>query len=241
MAMDRKKRSLFAALLGILVSSACVVTIPVPGYSPAPMPATPELALPGQLQTQAAVLPTLTSTLTDVPQPTWTATETLTPFPTITPLPTLTSLPTASPLPLLEATLADLGIPVATLTQLAQAPVASGDPIGSQYACILGEKKPADLTIYPQKYSFTAWWDLTNAGLKKWNEDTVILSLVDGLRMAASRFVPLGVNVAPGETTRLKLEMITPKYPGAFLMTWGLRTKSSDRHFCYFTIYVIVK
>lgn len=145
--MESKNIPLMVILLGLWISSACVVTIPVPGYASAPLPATPDLNQAAPIQTQV-ILPTLTLANTDIPLPTWTPTETLTPFPSITPFPTATAIPSSSPIPVEIATLASLtGIPDATLTQMAQGPVASGDPIGSQYSCILGEKKPADKTV----------------------------------------------------------------------------------------------
>jgi hypothetical protein len=240
-AMESKNIPLMVILLGLWISSACVVTIPVPGYASAPLPATPDLNQAAPIQTQV-ILPTLTLANTDIPLPTWTPTETLTPFPSITPFPTATAIPSSSPIPVEIATLASLtGIPDATLTQMAQGPVASGDPIGSQYSCILGEKKPADKTVYPQKTSFTAWWDLTNAGTKKWKEEIIIVSLVEGKRMTANRWIQLPANVEPGETYRLKLEMVTPAYPDDFVMTWGLQVGANSRHFCFFTLHVIVK
>jgi hypothetical protein len=242
--MNRKQPSILIVILGILVSLACVVTVPVPGYEPSPVPPTPDLALTRQIQTQNAV-PTITATATDTPLPTLTVTSTLTLFPTITPIPTGTPVPSVTPTAPTEgipvATLESMGILPATMTAMVQDPKASGDPIGSLYSCIVSDQKLHGATTYSPNSSFTVWWDVINAGTKKWQNGLVLISLVEGKRMSVERHYSMPSDVAPGEKVRLKVEMQTPKQEGVYKMTWGLESTPLERHFCFFTLLIVVK
>ncbi len=226
-------------MIAILVSSACVVTIPVPGLAPVAPPVTIEQTQPEQPQEAA---PTFTLVFTETLTPALTASFTPTFFPTITSLPTATYTPsiTPSPIPVEIATLGG-NVPQETLTQIALTPLSSGDPIGAEFSCIVTAKRVADMTVFKPKYQFTVWWDLRNAGQKKWHSDVVIASLVDGMRMSTDRTYPLPSEPKPGESTRLKIEMVTPPQEGTYLMTWGLKNLRTNRHFCFFTINIIVK
>lgn len=239
--MDNPKKVVItAAFLAILVSSACVVTIPVPDLAPTAPPINTVEVSPTEPLPE--ILPTFTLAFTETLAPTPTASFTPTFFPTITPFPTATLTPsiTPSPIPVEIATLGE-GIPQETLTQIALTPLSSGDPIGAEFACIVTAKRIADFTILKPKYQFTAWWDLRNVGKKKWGNDVVVASLVEGMRMSTDRFLPLPSEPRPGESMRLKIEMITPVQEGTYLMTWGLKNTRSNRHFCFFTINIIVK
>lgn len=237
--MNKKRPSFWVSVLALLVSSACVLTIPVPAVAPTASLPTPDLALTGQAETQTAV-PTLPPTSTETPLPTWTASATLTFFPTITPIPTQTLTPSITPTPPAIVTLG-LNIPPETLTLIASTPLSSGDPIGSDYACKVIAKRVTDLTVFKPKYRFTAWWDVINVGQKNWAEGVVSLSLVDGMNMSNDRTVPIEADVKRGEQARLRLEMETPKEEGVYKMTWGLKNLRSNRHFCFFTIDIVVK
>jgi len=236
--MKKTSASLWASLLAVLVSSACVLTIPVPGQAPAAPNQTPNQSVAEQ--PSATLSPTLPPTVTDTPLPTSTATTTLTLFPTITPIPTETLTPSITPTPPVIATLG-LDIPPETLTLIASTPLSFGDPIGADYACKVIAKRVADETVFPPKYQFTAWWDVINVGQKNWATGVVVLSLVDGIKLSDNRTEPLAADVKRGETVRLKLEMKTPSEPGVYNMTWGLKNLRSNRHFCFFTVNIIVK
>lgn len=230
-------------VLGLLVSSACVLTIPVPGFAP---PATTP-ALPASLETQSStpapeVVPAFMLTLTDTPTPSLTPSFTPTFFPTITPLPTATLTPsiTLTPIPVQVATLGS-DLPQETLTQIALTPLSSGDPPGSEYACLVTAKRVADLTVFKPGHQFTAWWDIRNVGRKKWHNDVVLLSLVDGPKLSQDRFYPLPGEPRPGESLRVRVEIKTPPDEGTYLTTWGLRVTRTGRHFCFFTLNIIVK
>lgn len=238
--MDKKNLAIGAASIAILVSSACVLTIPVPGPAPAAPPVvnTIELSQPEPQESP----PTITPVFTETPAPTLTPSFTPTFFPTITPLPTWTLTPSITP-SLVPVEVATLGgsIPQETLTQIALTPLSSGDPAGAEYACLVTARRVADFTVFKPKTQFTAWWDMRNVGQKKWAEGIVIVSLVEGPRLTSDRFYPLPSEPKPWEYIRLRLEMTTPAQEGTYQMTWGLRNTRSNRHFCFFTINIVVK
>lgn len=241
--MGQRNVVVLIALLVLLVSSACVLTIPVPGLaSPA---ATPALPIPLETQTSTPAfqaLPAFTLVFTDTPAPSLTPSFTPTFFPTITPFPTATITPsiTPTPIPVQVATLGS-DVPQETLTQMALTPLSSGDPPGSEYACLVTAKRVADSTVFQPGYRFTAWWDIRNVGRKKWHNDVVFLSLVEGPKLSEDRFYPLPGEPKPGESLRVRVEIKTPPDEGTYLTTWGLRVTRTGRHFCFFTLNIIVK
>lgn len=241
--MDKKTTVLSIAIISILVSSACVLTIPVPGPAPAapPVDTTTELSQPEQWQPQDAA-PTFTLVYTDTPAPTLTPSFTPTFFPTITPFPTTTLTPSITPT-LVAVEIATLGvdIPQETLTQIALTPLSSGDPPGAEYACLVTARRVADFTVFKPKERFTAWWDMRNVGQKRWGEGIVAVSLVEGRRLTSDRFYSLPSEPRAGEQVRVRLEMTAPAQEGTYLMTWGLRNLRSNRHFCFFTINIVVR
>lgn len=241
--MDKRNTVLSIAIIITLVSSACVLTIPVPGSAPAasPMNTTIVLSQPEQLQPQD-IPPTFTFVFTDTLTPTLTPSFTPSFFPTITPFPTATLTSSITPT-LVPVEIATLGvdIPQETLTQIALTPLSSGDPPGAEYACIVTAKKVADFTVFRPKQQFTAWWDMRNVGQKRWVEGVVAVSLVEGRRLTSDRFYSLPSEPRAGEQVRVRLEMTAPAEEGTYLMTWGLRNLRSNRHFCFFTINIVVK
>jgi hypothetical protein len=141
----------------------------------------------------------------------------------------------------IEVATLGLDVPPETLTQVALTPLSSGDPIGAEYACMVLAKKVADKTVFKPKYKFTAWWDMRNVGQKKWADGLVIVSLVEGKKMTSDRTYALRSEPKPGERIRVQLEMETPTEEGPYTMIWGLKNTRSNRHFCFFTIEIIVK
>ncbi len=242
--MDKKKFVFGAVILSILVSSACVVTIPVPGPAPVAPPVANTIELPQQEQPLPSqeIPPTFTAVFTETLAPTLIPSFTPTFFPTITPFPTATLTPSITPT-LVPVEIATLGgdVPQETLTQIALTPLSSGDPPGAEYACIVTARRVADFTVFRPKTQFTAWWDMRNVGRKKWADGIVVVSLVEGPRLTTDRFFPLPSEPKPGEQIRLRLEMTTPAQEGTYQMVWGLRNTRSNRHFCFFTINIVVK
>lgn len=241
--MDKRTAVLSIAIIITLVSSACVLTIPGPGAAPAapPVNTTIELSQPEQSQPQD-VAPTFTLVFTYTLAPTLTPSFTPTFFPTITPFPTETLTPSITPT-LVPVEIVTLGvdIPQETLTQIALTPLSSGDPPGAEYACLVTARRVADFTVFKPKAQFTAWWDMRNVGQKRWVEGIVAVSLVEGRRLTSDRFYSLPSEPRAGEQVRVRLEMTAPAQEGTYLMTWGLRNLRSNRHFCFFTINIVVK
>lgn len=237
--MNKRNFTLGIAFIGILVSSACVLTIPVPGPAPTAPPVVDTVALS---QPEQSLTPTYAIVFTDTPAPTLTPSFTPTFFPTITPLPTRTLTPSITPT-LVSVEIATLGgdIPQETLTQIALTPLSSGDPPGAEYACLVTSRRVADFTVFKPKTQFSAWWNMRNVGQKKWSDGIVVVSLVEGPRLTNNRFFSLPSEPRSGEQIRLRLEMTTPAQEGTYLMTWGLKNTRSGRHFCFFTINIVVK
>lgn len=97
------------------------------------------------------------------------------------------------------------------------------------------------MTVYKPKTQFTAWWDMRNVGRKKWAEGLVILNLVEGPRLTTDRYFALPSEPQPGERIRLSIEVTAPAKEGTYLTTWGLKNTRSGRHFCFFTLNIVVK
>lgn len=233
--MSTKKNILMIILAGALVLSACSL--------PAANPPTPDAAVVAQtvqaVQTQAvqtvaarltadaALIPTATPTeaATNTPEATATPQETSTAIPSLTPLPTL-ALPTLAP---------TIIIPVHTAT-----PAKSSTP--SAYTCQVTEASPAANAVYPPGGDFDARWVVKNIGTKAWDQDNADFHFVSGTKMMENQsklVYDLPNDVAKGAKVTLILDMLAPKTPGYYSMTWAISMNGSD--FCRLTTTIRVK
>lgn len=127
---------------------------------------------------------------------------------TFTPLPTQTELATATLLPT---------IPPALPTS------AGGGSSGTvcNQAGFLAETIPDD-TVFAPGTSFTKVWEISNTGTCAWTTAYTIVFHSEQQFGAPASNVIAGVNVNPGETVQISLEMVAPSEPGTYFSHWVL-------------------
>jgi hypothetical protein len=233
--MNRPKIPFWAAILSLLAATSCVVTLPAPGVVPTPAAPATGMVVPTQ-----AVAPTIASLATNTPLPTPTATETPTLFPTITPFPTETPIPSETPTSSITNT-PDTGVTSADLTQTASEPEVSGNPIGSEYACMFIDKSPDNWTVMKPRKDFDAVWQLRNAGTKSWQIGGVKLVFIEGTRMNGARVIDLASDIKPNKNGKVAVDLQAPKEEGKYVSVWGLRNMRTNQLFCIFSIKIVVK
>lgn len=227
-------RPLFLALSALMVSLACVITIPLPGGdAPAPM------QTPGEPPT---IAPTATFTLlptrTPVPSPTRreVSTEAVYSFPTITPLPPIPTLT----LPILQETSA-LG--TATPTQPGGGPVKIFTPTRIPLKCRVELVKPQiGEAVLPGK-DFQAVWRIYNEGGKIWITSEFYFDFVSGDQLSNPGYGPkyLPYTIFPKDRFRLEVRMTAPRTPGRYTATWGMWQVGRNEPFCTFDVVITVK
>jgi len=223
------------ALLGIallLVSLACVVTIPVPDRS-SPLTTTP-FDTPMLVNTSTS---TPEPSVTPVPPPTRRAmvTEAVFAFPTITPLPPIPSLT----LPNFEETrIGGSFTPVSTID-----PAKIKTPTRIPLKCQVEIIKPDIGQNFKPGVDFEAAWRVLNDGGKIWIKSEFYFDFVSGAQMHNPGYGPRFVSYAvfPGERYRLNVRMLTPKNPGRYQATWGLWQVDRKEPFCTFSVIIDVK
>lgn len=129
--------------------------------------------------------------------------------PTETPLPqteTPTETPVVSP--------TDTGVPTVGVTPTLQCDQAApGNPIDVTI--------PDDTELYPGQV-FVKTWRLVNVGTCTWTSDYAAVWF-SGEKMGETISVPLPVDVAPGESIDISVEMTAPLEPGSYQSNWKLR------------------
>jgi hypothetical protein len=187
-----------------LISVVCVfVTYVYPNYFVEPTQSNVDL-----INTQVAqtIMANLTQTgavdspeFTPIP-----ASATLEPSATWTQSPTATSTevpPTATPLP----------------------PTPTPTAIPCNWAQFIEDVTVKDGTVFPPNNMFTKTWRLKNIGLCSWTRD-YLLVFDRGERMDGPAAIQIGVNVDPGETVDLSVDLISPKSAGKYRGYWRLST-----------------
>lgn len=227
-------RPLFLAVSVLMISLACVITIPLPGGdAPAPTP-------PPSESLTAAPSATFTPppTRTAIPSPTRRAgsTEAVYSFPTITPLPPIPTLT----LPVLQETSA-LG--TATPTRPGGGPVKIVTPTRVPLKCRVELVKPQiGEAILPGK-DFQAVWRIYNEGGKIWLTNEFYFDFVSGDRLSNPGYGPkyLPYTIFPKDRFRLEVRMTAPRTPGRYTATWGMWQAGRNEPFCTFDVVITVK
>ncbi len=229
----RKFKLVFLGVALLLVSMACVVTIPVPGR--ANLPASTPFDTPTLTSTSTS---TPEPSITPVPPPTRRAavTELVFAFPTITllpPIPTMT-------LPNLMETLASGASPTLTSTiDIAKIKT----PTPERLKCRVELVKPAIGEDFRPGTEFEVAWRIYNDGGKIWIESEFYFDFLSGDQMHNPGYGPRYVTYAifPGDRFRLNLRMIAPKTPGRYSANWGLWHVDRNEPFCTFSVVIDVK
>lgn len=220
----------FSGIALLLVSLACVVTIPVPGgNAPTIFPTDTPTPL-------NSATPTLTPSRTPLPTPTHRAvvTEAVFAFPTITPLP-----------PIPTMTLSNFA---ETLISGSVSPTNTRDPAKIKTStpkplkCRVEAVKPFIGQNFKAGTDFEAGWRIYNEGGKAWIENEFYFDFVGGDRMHNPGFGPKYVSyvVFYGDRIRFDVRMRAPKTPGRYSATWGLWQAGKKEPFCTFSVTIDV-
>lgn len=227
-----KFKSVLLGIAFLLVSLACVVTIPLPGGT---LPPT----------TTPFATPTFPNTATFTPEPSRTpipsptrremVTEAVFAFPTITPLP---PIPTMT-LPNLEETVVG-----GTFT-----PTQAGGPVKIYTAtreplkCRVQIIKPEFGQDVKAGKDFDVAWHIYNEGGKIWGINQFYFDYISGDQMHNPGYGPryLPYKLFPGDRFRLNVRMTAPKAPGRYSAMWGMWQAGRKEPFCTFSVTVDVK
>jgi hypothetical protein len=80
-----------------------------------------------------------------------------------------------------------------------------------------------DGTVFPPNAMFTKIWRLKNVGMCTWTRDYMLV-FDSGARMDGPQAVQIGVNVDPGETVDLSVDLVSPQPAGKYRGYWKLST-----------------
>ena len=188
---------------------------------------------------------TIAALPSNTPQPTWTASpiptrarNTPTELPSNTPAPTIELL--ASPTSIYE--LPGPGTPMAGLTGI---PLSLWTPTPEPFKCNLNKTDPEPYTVFKPGYHFRTEWRGWNRGTVIWKWDGVIFYFIGGDKLFndpdRAKGIKLAYNVYPQDKILLSVAMTSPKEPGTYSSTWGLRRENRDTPFCTFDMVIRVK
>jgi Ig-like domain from next to BRCA1 gene len=108
----------------------------------------------------------------------------------------------------------------------------------SNYSCALLNQKPKDWVTMKPRQSFDMIWTVQNTG-PKWDADYVQFKYLWGAKMQThGDLFGLNSSVGRGNKTKLFVDMIAPKTPGTYPITWGLYT--GNTFICRVTFIVTV-
>jgi len=107
----------------------------------------------------------------------------------------------------------------------------TGEP-DSQICNLAQPGKPFDLTIPDDTYLnpgeyFSKTWRLVNAGSCNWTENYSVVWF-SGNDLGVKKEQPLGINVAPGESVDVTVDMVAPQTPGSYQSNWKLRDENNE-------------
>lgn len=186
----------------------------------------------------ATIIPTITNTSppTVTPFPTPTRGPTSTNLPTSTHPPTLPPLPTHTPLP--------TGIESYAETATSEAYLSLGGPTWTPvpWKCQVGDIYPPFGQVYPPRTDFVAEWKVFNMGSAVWRKDDIVLDYVSGDKLHHLDYEPtfLYYTVYYKDKIPMRVHLKSPKLPGVYITTWGLRRSNKQEPFCSFSIKIYV-
>lgn len=182
--------ALIGICLGLLLLSACSTATPT---------STPTTDLnPFRTEVAATVYAQVTQALAQTPSPTLIPSPTITP----TPSPSATSAPSSTP---------------ATTSTNPQGTPTSGTPTTDLAEWV--SQSVADGTVFTPGETFTIVWRLKNAGTSTWTP-AYLFRFYSGNAFGAPQEIPLGQEVAPGETIDIPIEMKAPTTLGDYRSDW---------------------
>jgi hypothetical protein len=215
-----------------LLVSGCTITINRPGTNPQAPAAT------------FAGSPTPVVSPTRTPEPTATAYPTPTRRPTSTEQPALTQAPGLTQLPsLTPKVFVEQGQgPTPTASQTS-APLGNFTVTPPAMKCEVRETFPAFGQEFKPRTEFTAFWRVANIGAAPWGLDDVLFEYVAGDKLQINRdreSTYIGYTVYVNDKISIKVRMESPKAPGRYSTTWGLRRSNKKEPFCLFSFTIDV-
>lgn len=182
---------------------------------------------------------------TNTPQPSWTpsltptrARNTPTDLPSNTPAPTIDVFPTAT-------SVYDLPGPGTLLPGTPGAVLSLWTSTPEPYQCDLNKTDPEPYTIFKPGQFFRAEWRVWNRGSIIWKEKSIIFYYIGGDKLhndvERAEGINLGYAVYPEDKILVSVAMTSPKEPGTYSATWGLRRDNRTQPFCTFSIVIRVR
>lgn len=227
-------QSFFAGLAVLLMMGACAQSIGQPGPD---------------VQSSATTIVTLTSastavpsaSVTPIPPPTRRLTATVSPTATFTPpTPSITpggptSYPTLTPVPTITPTNTRFVLP-----PIGGGPVQTSTPVG--LGCSVSASYPLWGQVFTQRTDFIALWRVNNVGRDMWRMGDVFFEYESGTKMHSRDrdATSLPVTIYSKDKIDLHIRMKTPKEPGYYTTTFGLRKSNKPDFFCTFSVTVSV-
>lgn len=205
----------------------------------APVPSQPD---------NLAASPTLVATATSAADVTDTPRPTVTPFPsptrraTATPAETSTGGPTLFVLP--TFTIGPTNTPIRTLvptrTQSLQLGLYTATP--NPLTCDPRDTYPLWGQAFPPRTDFVAKWHVYNVGSAMWRENDIVFEFVEGEKMQNRDRGPslLPFTVYVNDKINLQVHLKSPKEPGVYFTTWGLRKTNKAEYFCKMILKIVV-
>ena len=151
--------------------------------------------------------------------------------------------PTASAPPqatlTLTPTLPALTLPV-TATATSSVTVTPAPPSSTrpELDCKVLQQSPKNGSKFASKERFDISWTIKNTGTATWDPGVVVLAYAGGVKMYLSQPVQLTHSSPPGDITTLAADMIAPRTPNRYTMTWALRR--GDEYFCRMAVTILV-
>lgn len=189
---------------------------------------------------------TIAALPSNTPQPTWTPSSTPT-----RPRNTPTDLPSNTPAPTIES--------LASITSVYNLPgpgtLVAGSTPGSfpfiwsptpePFRCDINKTEPEPYTIFQPRKFFRAEWRVWNRGSVIWKEKSILFYFIGGDKMFNDPDRAEGINLAyavyPEDKILVSVAMTSPKEPGTYSSTWGLRRDNRNEPFCTFSMVIRVR
>lgn len=211
--MSRRGYNILSLTAVLILSLACV--LPTLRPTPAPIPTFD----PNGPLTAIALTAGAAATQTAINAP---------PTATPTPLPTRTPFDTPTPTVTFIFVLPTLSLPP---TQI---------PLGvstKEFACqVLAVEPSAPLT---PNTSFIGKWLIANIGTASWRSDNVDYRYAEGDKFHLQSIYDFPVNVQPGSTVEVTVDMQAPATPGEYITKW--RINQSKTLICTMEMKIIVQ
>jgi hypothetical protein len=194
--MSRRSYNILSLTAVLILSLACV--LPTLGPTPAPIPTfDPNGPLTAIAQTAGAAA---TQTAINAP-----------PTATSTPLPTRTPFDTPTPTVTFIFVLPTISLPP---TQI---------PLGvstKEFDCQVLATEPS--TPIAASTSFIGKWLVANIGTASWRSDNVDYRYAEGDKFHLQSIYDFPVNVQPGSTVEVTVDMQAPATPGEYITKWRI-------------------